>query len=229
MKKIILLCAAVAFSASSLFISCTSEDPQVSLQDQILNDQAFEDATIATMDFIITAVSHNWLDNMARINTIIADRPVGSLSEAELAQISDLLGMELEDYLRQIETFASGVNTLYAEYPQLAEMSQVERNELFAGVLSNSPAVADYVSAMQEDARGPFDWIFCALQDACYSGIDWLVPTVQYYLGLACDFVSGIEFPIPFLDTAEEFICVTAPGYVEAYLPGICGYIPCEP
>ncbi len=210
MKRLFMFCLLLSMTGTTLFNSCTTEEPQRLIQDELLADSEFTDAVKSSLDVVILAQENNWIENAEQIKDLVVRANDGDqLAEAEM---TSLLGMTRQEYLSHIESFAMAINDMYTKYPQIGEMSNEERQALFTDVIGQNEELQVYILQLQEELRG------CFIQDLC-NGIVSLAALIGG--PFLCEYLAGV------IPVVGPMICGIIIDVAQDLLTGLCNALPC--
>lgn len=209
----LILSLALVLLGSNFLTSCKSEDEyQVSMKDQLVADQSFTDAAIASVDFFVTAQANQWQENASQIADLMRKAQAEGLTASDEAALEELLGMSREAYIRTLTNFGTAWNDLLVKYPALQDMDASERQALFADAVSQNEELALYLADLQEVLRA------CPLQDICNIVVDLAVAIGGPIL---CDYIANA---VPIIG---PLLCNIALDLATDLLRGICSALPC--
>ncbi|MCP4123712.1 MAG: hypothetical protein GY751_18335 [Bacteroidetes bacterium] len=213
MKKIFLMSLMLTVFGSAFFTSCcTDGDVQIMIQEELVSDNEFVNAVEATVEMVVTAVDNQWLDNADAISELARKASDSELTVAQQAQLEGLLGMTMDDYTREMTDFGNAWNVLLEKYPQLNEMSDVERQAIFADAVAGNEDLMIYLADVQSMLRA------CFWQDLCNLVVDLAALIGGPFL---CEVIANA---VPVIG---PLLCNIVLDIASDLLTGLCGLIPC--
>ena len=213
MKKIFALSLMLVLSGNILFTGCaTDQAPQITITDQLLDDQTFTEAVTSTVDLVILAQDNDWMLNGETIQEMMRKSAADGLTAVEEEQLTELLGMDRDAFIQEMTDFGSAINDLMEKYPLLNDMSASERQDLFGSVIAENPELAAYMYDLYSNGR------MCFLQDLCNLVVDLAVLIGGPFL---CDVIAEA---VPIIG---PLLCNLVLDIAEDLLVGLCNALPC--
>lgn len=187
--------------------------PTPTLAEQLAEDGRMEFALRTTLQVYEAGMAHNWAGNRDQIDLLSVKAHAGSITTGEMNTLEGLLGMTFEEYKTLIGEFGSSWDQLLAAYPEIQNMSNSERQQLFSTVVQSNPALQLQVAGIAERVGA------CPLRDICN-----LVVTLAKLIGgpILCDLIVGATIPI-----IGNILCTIVLTIASDLLTGICNALPC--
>jgi len=217
MKKLLFsLLLSVSVSSMMVFNSCQKEVTKVSTESlsvRMSGDEEVVEAYRATLNVFMAGVQNNWIANKPAIDALVTKVRLQTATPEELATLEEYVGMPYAMFESKMNDFATRMAHVAQKYPELENMSELERQAIFTKVAEKNPELLASALTLKASMRGQCPW-----QDLCNGIIDLAKLIGGPFL---CDLIAG---SVPIIG---PLLCNIVLSIAADLLKSLCLLLPC--